>query len=383
MTFRLIDSGWDNQLDEALKTNHTSIRIVCPFIKKRVAQRLLKHGRPKLLQVITRFNLSDFADRVSDISALRMLLESGAQVRGVRNLHAKLYLFGKSRAIVTSANLTEAALLTNHELGFVAEDARVLNPCHQYFNRLWDRAGQDLPVAKLANWEQKVSRFLAGGAREGAAPGLGDEGVDVGSPPRSIALPPWVGDAENGFVKFFGKSDNRAERTMQILEEVRRSGSHWACAYPSGKRPRKVQDGAIMYMGRLVTNPNDVLIYGRAVGMHHEPGRDDASAGDIRERGWKAKWPHYVRVHHAEFIAGSLANGVSLNELMDALKADSYASTKRNARDGAGNTDPRRAYMQQPAVELSPQGMAWLNKRLERAYAKYGRLARGIMEDLN
>ena len=30
----------------------------------------------------------------------------GAQIRGVRHLHAKLYLLGASRAIVTSANLT-------------------------------------------------------------------------------------------------------------------------------------------------------------------------------------------------------------------------------------------------------------------------------------
>jgi hypothetical protein len=170
---------------------------------------------------------------------------------------------------------------------------------------------------------------------------------------------------------------------MQILDEVKRSGSHWACAYPKGKRPRNVQDGAIVFMGRLVKEPNDVLIFGRAVAIHHEPGPDDATDSEIQQRKWKAKWPHYVRVHHAEFIAGSLADGVSLNELMDALKANSYASTQRNARDGAGNTDPRKAYMQQPAVELSPQGLAWLADRLERAYAKYGRLPRRILNKLD
>ena len=35
---------------------------------------------------------------------------NNARVRGVRNLHAKLYIFGESRAIITSCNLTEAAL---------------------------------------------------------------------------------------------------------------------------------------------------------------------------------------------------------------------------------------------------------------------------------
>ena len=32
---------------------------------------------------------------------------TGARARGIKNLHAKAYIFGDRRAIVTSANLTE------------------------------------------------------------------------------------------------------------------------------------------------------------------------------------------------------------------------------------------------------------------------------------
>ena len=38
--------------------------------------------------MITRFNLADFAEGVSDIEALRLLLDAGANIRGIRNLHA-------------------------------------------------------------------------------------------------------------------------------------------------------------------------------------------------------------------------------------------------------------------------------------------------------
>jgi len=100
-------------------------------------------------------------------------------------------------------------------------------------------------------------------------------------------------------------------------------------------------------------------------------------------RPWKRQWPHYVRVHHAEFIAGSLSNGISLNELMDVLKSDSFVPTQRNAANGKGNTDPRKAYMQQASVELSPQAFAWLNERLERAYAEHGKLAPRTLEQLD
>lgn len=382
MKFRLIDSGWDKVLDEALNADRASIRIVCPFIKRSVASRLLKYGKPKVLQVITRFSLRDFAAGVSDISALRLLLEHGAQVKGVRNLHAKLYLFGDNRAIVTSANLTEAALSTNHELGFVATDDRVIDPCRQYFENLWSRAGKRVAVTKLADWDKKIAKSV-GGLFLGAASDLEDEGTDVGIPPGASILPLWVDRVEQSFVKFFGRGDNRAERSMQTLEEVKRSGSHWACTYPKGKRPRTVQDGATMFMGRLVKEPNDILIIGRAMAIHHEPGRDDATAADLRLRGWKAQWPHYVRVYNSEFVSGSLANGVSLKELMDVLKADSFASTQRQSRKGEGNTNPRKAYRRQAAVELSAKGAAWVNERLERAFDKHGRITSSVLEKLD
>jgi hypothetical protein len=94
----------------------------------------------------------------------------------------------------------------------------------------------------------------------------------------------------------------------------------------------------------------------------------------IALRPWKSIWPHYVRVHHAEFVAGTLANGISLNALMDALKSDAFLPTQRNAAKGEGNTDPRRAYSQQAAVELTQQALAWVNERLQLAFNQFGTL---------
>jgi hypothetical protein len=46
-----------------------------------------------------------------------------------------------------------------------------------------------------------------------------------------------------------------------------------------------------------------------------------------------------------------MANGVSLNEMMDELGPESFAPTQRNAAKETGNVDPRRSYQQHPAVE--------------------------------
>jgi hypothetical protein len=381
--FQLVDTGWTKVLDDALLLGHAKLRIVCPFIKRGVTERILRRGKSKNIQVITRFNLSDFYDGVSDIAALRLLMEKGAQVRGVRNLHAKLYLFGETRVIVTSANLTDAALQRNQEFGFMAENAKIIDRCVDYFEDLWGRAGKNLSFEQLISWENRLSEHLAHGTKPHRRNNLGDEGTDIGNPPPSIDLPLRVANSPQSFVKFFGISSDRASHSMPTLEEVDRSGCHWACTYPKGKRPRQVQDGAVMYMGRLVKDPNDILIYGRAIALKHIEGRDDATADDINLRTWKRNWPHYIRVHHPEFVAGILGNGISLNELMLALQANAFTSTQNNATSRTGNTDPRKAYMQKPAVQLSFQGVEWLNTKLDAAFTRHGRLLPDDLEQLD
>lgn len=384
MNFRLVDSGWDRELTNALRSDGITVRIVCPFIKQRTLERLLNSAQPRAIQVVTRFNLVDFSEGVSDLGALRALLDRGAQVRGVRNLHAKLYLFGDSLAMATSANLTDAALLRNHEFGFVAGDPAITKSCNQYFENLWSRAGNDLTAERLSNWESKLAQYLAGGAKPIKPSGLSDEGVDAGVE-ADIALPtaPWAGDATQAFVKFLGDAGHRAPLSLMTLDELVSGGCHWALAYPKAKRPTGVQDGALMFIARMTRDPNDIRIFGRAIAMRYKPGRDDATDADIALRAWKETWPRYVRVHHGEFVAGSLANGVSLNELMRKLQADAFAPTRRNAEKKTGNVDPRRAYLRQPAVELTSDGLAWLNTRLEEAFATHGKLSAEVMASLD
>lgn len=369
--FRLVDSGWGQELEEALRCDRSVLRIVCPFIKSGALNRLLA-ADPQRIRVVTRYNLDDFARCVSDIAALRTLLDRGAGVRGIRNLHAKLYLFGESRAIVTSANLTDSGLDSNPEFGVITEDREAITRCRAYFEDLWDRGTDDLDHEQVEEWDARVTAYLASGANPSKEPALGDFGADAGlaQAPR-FSSPPLFTAQGQAFVKFLGRRGDRAGRSLSTIEEVGSAGCHWALAYPNGKRPRKVQNGDAMYIARLTDEP-DIRVFGRAIGLKHLPGRDDATPADIARRSWKEQWPHYIRVHHAEFLSGKMADGVSLYELMRALGPDSFASTQKNAVQGYGNTNPRRAYIRQPAVRLSPQGSAWLKNQLESAFALCG-----------
>ena len=91
----------------------------------------------------------------------------------------------------------------------------------------------------------------------------------------------------------------------------------------------------------------------------------------------------FVRVHHAEFVDGTMKNGVSLNELMETLGADSFESTQQNAARGEGNISPRTAYGQQPQVQPSAERFSWLSERLQAEFDVHGKVSLESIEDLD
>lgn len=380
MTLRLVDGGWSAELGEALKADTSVLRLISPFIKLGALERLLAFS-PQSVQVITRFNLDDFASAVSDIAALRRVLAAGGQVRGIRNLHAKLYLFGASRAIVTSANLTAAALDRNQEFGAVTQDPASVASCRAYFDKLW-QLGAVLQPAQLDAWEQAVRQRRAAGVQAGSGASLGDFGADAGLPPAPITTAIPAADASQAFVKLLGESNSRVLASCPTVEEVERAGCHRVLAYPERKRPRSVQDGALMFIGRMTKRPADIMVFGRALGQAYVPGRDDATDADKALRAWRSKWSRYIRVDQPEFVAGVLANGVSLNALIGELGVNAFVSTKRRAAAGETRINPRRAYGQAPQVELSPEGLAWLRDQLQQAFDAHGVVPRDVLAAL-
>lgn len=387
---RLVSSRWGEEIHAGLNENAGPFRLVCPFVKAPVLAAFLDRHQPEEVLLVTRFHLADFCEGVSDVGALRRVLRAGGRVRGVKGLHAKVYLFGTTRAAVTSANLTSRGMAGNHEFGCVSEDSAFVTACSTYFDQLWDSAGTDLVAAQLDDWEAQVETFLNPGGRPRGQPELPDHGTqvrtDLATPDGEMTDPPegWPAESGQAFVKFFGEGSNRVPWSFPVLEEVGRSGCHWACTYPATKRPRAVHEGDTLFVGRLVENPPDTLIFGRAIGRAHVPGRDEATEAEIEDRWWKRKWPHYIRVHHAEFVAGELRNGVSLNALMDALGSDAFRTTQDNARSSnGGNVNPRKAYMQQPAVRLSQEAASCLTRRLQEAFTLHGRLPTDDLDRLD
>jgi hypothetical protein len=380
--FRLIDRAWEDEFQKAARLNTDDLLIVCPFIKEGPIRRMT--ANKSNVRVLTRFSPAEIWEGVSDIAAFQHLLDSGAETRGVKNLHAKLYVFGTTRAIVTSANLTEAALTRNHELGFVSEDAGIIESCRNYFENLWGRAGalsKSLTKGMLKAWEAKLA---AAGGRSRRPPGLSDEGANLGFLPDASPVLAEPSISTQAFVKFFGTSTSRGDRDKSILEEIAEHDSNWALSYPANKRPRQVSTGDVMFISRLMHSPNDTLIYGRAIAYEHVQGRDDATRTDIARIWWRKEYSAFIRIREPEFIAGTLANGISLFDLMDELGHETFVSTDENYRaKNGGNTNPRIALRSKAHMPLTQKAADLLNARFYEAIANHGRLSPSAMKKLH
>ena len=361
----LIDSNWNLEFHKlASKTNRT-ISFITPFIKETTTQALIS-DRKIHIRLITRFNEKDFYNGVSDISALKYLLELGAEIRGVQDLHSKLYIFDRKNVIITSANLTEKALRTNHEVGIVASSNQIASASLEHFENLWERCGQNLKLSSLLQWKKTVDNYTKNKGKSNLGKGLKDHGKRI---PNSI-----IPVESTSIVKFFGESNDRSNRDDLILDEVIRSGCHWAATYPQGKIPRNVSKNARIYFARLVKSPNDIIIFGRAIGHPHKPDRDDSTPQEIKKRPFKDHYCHYIRITQPEILSGNLGDGVPLSDLMKKFEYNSFASTLRNQLSGKGNTNPTLSLGQKASIMLTMDSSKWLNRQLSRRFSTDGKI---------
>ena len=72
--------------------------------------------------LVTRTDLRDFAVGASNLDTLCSLANGGMVVRSLRNLHAKMYIFDCTSALVTSANATVPGMYRNLECGLATKE---------------------------------------------------------------------------------------------------------------------------------------------------------------------------------------------------------------------------------------------------------------------
>ncbi len=192
--------------------------VVTPWIKNGALQYILGQNRHVYYRVLTVGNLRDFLNGSSDIAAIEWLLQVGADIRLVDNLHAKVYIADHTTAIVTSANLTQSGLEENLEVGVLIdgeeETKDLLNIVEEWFSKArkidadWLRCmqhvltAQRVTIDELQQIERKLRQaddHLRGGKITFPKP----KRKVVSTASRSIQKGDWARKVEEwGYIKF-------------------------------------------------------------------------------------------------------------------------------------------------------------------------------------
>ncbi len=75
-------------------------------------------------------------------NALRELRRNRFLIETNANLHSKLIISDESKMYIGSANLLTRSMTVNHEAGIITEDQHLIKPAMEYYNRLYDNAGE-------------------------------------------------------------------------------------------------------------------------------------------------------------------------------------------------------------------------------------------------
>ncbi len=151
--FEPVRSPWRERLLEALAHVQHDLLMVGPYIKDDVIRllrdELAAHSNPQPLavRVITRALQEDFLSGASDIAALQHLLTWPAELAGtsvemriINNVHAKVWVFDASLAIVGSGNATFPGLEDNLEYGLAIAEPRLIEQILRDWQEWWEQA---------------------------------------------------------------------------------------------------------------------------------------------------------------------------------------------------------------------------------------------------
>lgn len=181
---KLLTKRWDADLAGLVAGARADVLVVSPFVTE-AAFTVFRPLRDRKVRcrLITRLNKADFWKRVSRIDVLRQLLGLGVEIRALKGLHAKAYLFDDA-GVVTSANLTGAGVGHNYEMGLSFKRSECAEPFEEA-ERLWASLKVDLTDARLAAVAAAVEEFRN---RQPADPtDLPAELTDEGEVPEAAA----------------------------------------------------------------------------------------------------------------------------------------------------------------------------------------------------
>ncbi|MEI7637017.1 MAG: phospholipase D family protein [Syntrophus sp. (in: bacteria)] len=138
-----------------IKNTQGAVRVASPYVTDRT---LLSDIKNRKVYLLTSLTPMDIISGATSIEILQLLIKSGVECRNLlyrSRLHAKVYIFGNSSAVVTSANLTRNAFHSNIEVG-IQIDRGSVQQLKTWFDKFWEKA-HPLSISQLKTLQEQTA----------------------------------------------------------------------------------------------------------------------------------------------------------------------------------------------------------------------------------
>ena len=163
---KFLGRAWRAELADLASVAERSVLVAAPYIKYEEAVWFCQQLRPGIeITTLTNIDPDAVSSSTLDIAALHHLAEASPSARliALPNLHAKVFIADDKSAIVTSGNLTRAALDRNIEYGvfvFRQDWVRSIKRDMLSFSRLGSPVGTNT-LTKLSELESSLRHARA------------------------------------------------------------------------------------------------------------------------------------------------------------------------------------------------------------------------------
>ncbi|MFB3895558.1 MAG: phospholipase D-like domain-containing protein [bacterium] len=158
----IIKSPWINTFKHLLLQTKSEFTFTSPFIKLSVVNLLYEYRRSDFaINGLTSFRLRNFEREASDLDAIKLLYQKQARIKNIANIHAKIYIFDTTTAIISSANLTPGGLSRNVELGILLKKKTVVKELKQYVGNLFKDKEKSFDITEeIINESERVLQSI-------------------------------------------------------------------------------------------------------------------------------------------------------------------------------------------------------------------------------
>ena len=147
-----------NYFQELALETQEEFLIISPWIKMDALDIIISQVKNKnISKLITLGNFEDFLCGASDIEVFEYLFSNNCTISLIQNLHAKIYISDRKKAIVTSENCTFSGLTRNAEIGVLIDEPEKVEELNETFHA-WHKQGRIID----REWIDKIREEILG-----------------------------------------------------------------------------------------------------------------------------------------------------------------------------------------------------------------------------